>query len=140
MKFVVSNMVLSKHLQMMGGVISGNSRSLPILEDFLFEISNDRLVVSASDHEMIMSCQVEIKSQDEGRAAVPARMLQEILKSLPDQPLTFSVDSEKAVIRIESESGEYSLVGHSPDEYPQAKEVLDPQEIVVPASVLAKGD
>ena len=48
MKFIISSSTLLKQLQAISGVLSTNS-SLPILEDFLFEISEGELKVFASD-------------------------------------------------------------------------------------------
>ena len=50
MKFIVSSSQLLKQLQVLGGVINSNN-TLPILDNFLFEISENQLKVSASDLE-----------------------------------------------------------------------------------------
>ena len=54
MKFIVSSSQLLKQLQVLGGVINSNN-TLPILDNFLFEISENELKVSASDLETTMS-------------------------------------------------------------------------------------
>ena len=54
MKFIVSSSQLLKQLQVLGGVINSNN-TLPILDNFLFEISENQLKVSASDLETTMS-------------------------------------------------------------------------------------
>ena len=48
MRFVVSSSQLLKNLQKISGVISTNT-VLPILEDFLFDIDNDKLNITATD-------------------------------------------------------------------------------------------
>lgn len=53
MKFIVSSSYLLKQLQVLGGVIN-NSNTLPILDNFLFELDNNQLTVSASDLETTM--------------------------------------------------------------------------------------
>ena len=50
MKFIVSSSSLLKHLQQIGGVINANT-VLPILEDFLFEITDKKLSIVATDLE-----------------------------------------------------------------------------------------
>ena len=48
MKFIVSSSYLLKQLQVLGSVINSNN-TLPILDNFLFELNNDALTVSSSD-------------------------------------------------------------------------------------------
>ncbi|UCE70611.1 MAG: DNA polymerase III subunit beta, partial [Flavobacteriaceae bacterium] len=47
MKFIVSSSYLLKKLQVLGGVIS-TSNTLPILDNFLFDLDGTDLTVSAS--------------------------------------------------------------------------------------------
>ena len=91
MKFIVSSSYLLKQVQVLGNVIN-SSNTLPILDNFLFEIDNRALTVSASDLETTMSATLEIESESQGSVAVPARLLLEILKTFPEQPLTFTVE------------------------------------------------
>ena len=48
MKFIASSGLLLKELQMIGGIIN-NTTTLPILENFMFDINNDKLTLTASD-------------------------------------------------------------------------------------------
>ena len=91
MKFIVSSSYLLKQLQVLGGVIN-NSNPLPILDNFLFELDNSKLTVSASDLETTMSSKVDVESDSEGSIALPARLLLDTLKTFPEQPLTFVVE------------------------------------------------
>ena len=118
MKFIVSSSELSRQLQSIGGVLNSNN-TLPILDDFLFEVNKNSLVVSASDLETTVSCSLDIESKDEGSIAVPARLLLDTLKTFPEQPLTFLMDNENLGIEISSDYGKYKLTGHSSDEFPK---------------------
>jgi len=60
MKFIVSSSYLLKQLQVLGGVIN-NSNTLPILDNFLFELNHSELTVSASDLETTMSSKAKVK-------------------------------------------------------------------------------
>ncbi|HSK14138.1 MAG TPA: DNA polymerase III subunit beta, partial [Phnomibacter sp.] len=123
MKFVVSSSVLLKQLQQINGVIQSNS-VLPILEDFLFEIEENKLTVTATDLETMMRVQVEVEAREAGRVCIPARILMDTLKNLPDQPLTFNIDSNFA-IDITSDNGKYRVMGENPDNYPKGPEQDD---------------
>ena len=61
MKFIVSSTYLLKQLQVLGGVIN-NSNTLPILDNFLFDLKESKLTVSASDLETTMSTVLEVDS------------------------------------------------------------------------------
>ena len=103
MKFIVSSSYLLKQLQVLGGVIS-NSNTLPILDNFLFELEENVLKVSASDLETTMIATLEVESEDSGNIAVPARLLLDTLKTFPEQPLTF-VAGDNNTIEISSNHG-----------------------------------
>ena len=81
MKFIVSSSLLLKELQMIGGIIN-NTTTLPILENFLFDINNNKLNLTASDLETTFSTQINIESEDDGRIALPAKLLLDTLKIL----------------------------------------------------------
>ena len=74
MKFIVSSTYLLKQLQTLGGVIN-NSNTLPILDNFLFELDGKSLTVSASDLETTMTAKLDVESDDSGSIALPARLL-----------------------------------------------------------------
>ena len=65
MQFIVSSSVLLRHLQSLSGVLGGNS-SLPILDNFLFELGHGEAVISASDLETTMTTKIEVKTEDTG--------------------------------------------------------------------------
>lgn len=135
MKFIVSSSYLLKQLQVLGSVINSNN-TLPILDNFLFELDNTELKVSASDLETTMSATLEIDSESKGSVAVPAKLLLETLKTFPEQPLTFTVEDNNT-IEISSNSGKYALAYASGDEFPKAVTLEDPSSTLVPAEVLA---
>jgi DNA polymerase-3 subunit beta len=135
MKFIVSSSYLLKQLQVLGSVIN-SSNTLPILDNFLFELDNNELKVSASDLETTMLAILEIDSESRGSVAVPAKLLLETLKTFPEQPLTFTIEDNNT-IEISSNSGKYALAYASGDEFPKAVSLEDPSSTIVPADVLA---
>jgi DNA polymerase III subunit beta len=118
MKFIVSSSLLSKQLQQISGVISGNT-VLPILEDFLFEVKGKNLHLTATDLETVLNVQVEVESKVDGRICIPHKVLSDYLKNIADQPITFSIDKTFAV-EITSDNGKYKIMGENPDNFPKA--------------------
>ncbi len=135
MKFIVSSTYLLKQLQVLGGVIN-NSNTLPILDNFLFELEHSKLTVSASDLETTMASTLEVESDSEGSVAIPAKLLLETLKTFPEQPLTFVIE-ENNTIEISSNHGKYALAYASADEFPKAISLDSPSTTVIGAHILA---
>jgi DNA polymerase-3 subunit beta len=135
MKFIVSSTYLLKQLQILGGVINNNN-TLPILDNFLFQLKKDELTVSASDLETTMSAKLKVESDSEGSIAVPARLLLETLKTFPEQPLTFVVEDNNT-IELSSNHGKYALAYANGEEFPNAVELSDPSSTIIQGDVLA---
>ena len=135
MKFIVSSSYLLKQLQVLGSVIN-SSNTLPILDNFLFELVAHKLKVSASDLETTMTATLEIESDSTGSVALPAKLLLDILKTFPEQPLTFTVEDNNTV-EISSNSGKYALAYAAGEEFPSAVTLEDPSSTFMPAEVLS---
>jgi DNA polymerase-3 subunit beta len=135
MKFIVSSTYLLKQLQILGGVINNNN-TLPILDNFLFDLNQDELTVSASDLETTMSTKLKVESESEGKIAVPARLLLDTLKTFPEQPLTFVVEDNNT-IELSSNHGKYALAYASGEEFPKAVNLEDPSSTQLQGDVLA---
>jgi len=121
MKFSISSAELLKGLQVTGGTISSNP-VLPILGDFLFTIENNQLTIAATDLEVSITTRLEVNADQDGRIAIPARILQETLKALPQQPVTFQVDEDSHSVEITSAYGKYKLAGESGEDFPKLPE------------------
>lgn len=135
MKFIVSSTYLLKQLQVLGGVIS-SSNTLPILDNFLFELDHEKLTVSASDLETTMATSINVDSESKGSVAIPARLLLDTLKTFPEQPLTFVVEDNNTV-EISSNHGKYALAYADGNEFPKAVALEDPSATILKADVLA---
>src|SRR5690606_1060344 len=135
MKFIVSSSYLLKQLQVLGGVIN-NSNTLPILDNFLFDLKKNQLIVSASDLETTMSSILDVETEAEGSIAVPARLLLETLKTFPEQPLTFVVEDNHTV-EISSNHGKYALAYADANEFPKTIALENPSTATVMGDILA---
>lgn len=117
MKFSVSTGELQKVLSVTGGVIPPKS-TLPILENFLFDLSKDQLKISATDLDTALSMTLKAKGSKDGRIAIPAKRLTDTVRALPNTEVTFMVDTESKKIVMATANGEYKLTGESSDNYP----------------------
>jgi DNA polymerase III subunit beta len=121
MKFIVNSTVLQKQLSALSGVIINNP-VVPILENFLFVIEKGKLTASASDLQITMTTELNIETNDSGSIAVPAKILLETLKTLPEQPITFNIDTDSQSIELTSYKGRYKLTGERAEDFPKIPE------------------
>lgn len=121
MKFSISSSELLKQLQIASGAI-GSNPVLPILEDFLFKIENKKLTIAATDLETSISTTIEVMADDDFSVAVPAKILIDTLKALPQQPITFTVNNANWGIEITSSYGKYKLTGENGEDFPNIPE------------------
>ena len=136
MKFIVNSNVLLKELQRLNSVISSNN-TLPILDSFLFNISNNEMVIIASDLEVTMMAKISVESDSDGEIAIPARILTDTLKTFSNQPLTFIIDLNSSSIEMSSELGNYKLSGENADEFPKTPELTNSSSISLSGDILA---
>ena len=135
MKFVVSSSTLLKHLNSISGALHSNT-PLPILENFLFELNKGELKVSASDLETTMTVTLPVESKDEGKVAIPAKILLDTLKTFSEQPLSFKISDTNFQVEISSDAGKFKLTGLNGDEYPKIPVIDKPNTISMPSDVL----
>ena len=94
MKFIVSSSLLLKNLQSIIGVIN-TSNTLPILDDFLFDLKDDALTITSSDLETTMSVTLKPdKAVQNGSIAIPAKILVDTLKTFADIPVSFTINED----------------------------------------------
>jgi DNA polymerase-3 subunit beta len=135
MRIFVSSAKLLKNLQVLSGVIN-TSNTMPILDNFLFDFEGNLLKVTASDLETTMKVNIEIESQEKGLACVPARLLIDILKTLPEQPLVLEF-LENNVLKIKTDSGIYEIAYVSGLEFPKVIEMEETSRTIIPSKVLS---
>lgn len=120
MKFIVSSTGLYSHLQAVSRVINSKN-SLPILDCVLMEVKEGKITLTASDSESTLSTSFEVNDSDgEGRFAVSAKKFLDSLKEIPEQPITFDVNTSSMEITIYYQNGKYSLVGQNAEDFPLA--------------------
>tara|TARA_B110000285_G_scaffold135217_1_gene151536 strand:- start:145 stop:1260 length:1116 start_codon:yes stop_codon:yes gene_type:complete len=136
MNFVISSETLLKQLLKISGVLS-TSNSLPILDNFLFVIENGQMIVSASDAESTISTQLDVESKEKGKICIPAKLLLDVLKNLPEQPCTFSVNVDNFSIEIAYNNGKSKMVGYSGDDFPKTPTLENPSSIQITGSIIS---
>ncbi len=137
MKFSSSSVELQKVLGSIGGVIPTRS-TLPILENFLFEVSDNRLHITATDLDTSMSVALQVKNGENGTLAVPAKRLLETVRSLPNTDINFSSQGENNKVLMKTNNGEYRLTGESSENYPAVPKFKPEAEMKIGSDILSR--
>ena len=135
MRFIVSSSSLLKKLQIIGGVINSNN-TMSILENFLFELSENKLTVSASDLETTIKGVIEVESTDTASIVVPYKILIDTLKTFTEQALTFIINDNNT-IDIVSNNGKYTLAYLDSQEFPTVVEIKNANRVTLMGDILA---
>jgi DNA polymerase III subunit beta len=141
MKFVVSSTELLGHLQAISRVISSKN-TLPILDNFLFNLSGNDLEITASDLESTLITRMKLENtQGDGMIALPARILLDTLKEFSAQPLTFDINPETLAVVIISENGKFNVVGQNGVDFPALPAIKKDKkfEFTINANVMLAG-
>ena len=138
MRFTVSSTALAARLSALGRVINSKN-SLPILGDFLFEVVEGKLRLTASDSEVVMQTMMELNDTDgDGRFCVGNHDLLEAVKGISEQPITFDVDQQANIAKISYQNGMFSLPVENADEVPQPQQIGGQATTInIPTQVLA---
>ena len=112
MRFTISSTLLSSNLSALSKVINSGKNTLSILDNFLFDLSDGRLTVVASDGDNTMRAIMSLDESDGSsmKVAIPSKTVLEAVKELPDQPLVFDIDDATYNVRVSYQNGVYALV------------------------------
>ena len=141
MKFVVSSSELLGHLQAISRVISSKN-TLPILDNFLFNLSGNDLEITASDLESTLITRMKLENTDgDGTIALPARILLDTLREFSVQPLTFDINMSTMAVVISSENGKFNVVGQNGIDFPALPAIKKDKKFsfVINADVILAG-
>ncbi len=123
MRLTISSTTLASRLSALSKVFSSKN-SLPILDCYLFEVNGNRLTITASDSENIMTTNIQLEETSEnGVFAVNNQTILDAVKELPEQPLTLDVDMSTFAIKVIYQNGVYNFTGQSGEEFPKFQSI-----------------
>lgn len=135
MNFEVSSSQLLSELVIGSGAIGPNP-VIPILDDYLFDLNDNTLTITSTNLETTITSTLTVAGSENGRIAVPAKTLLETLKALPDQPISFVLDTDTNGITLKSKFGEYKLAGDNPEDFPELPSEENTNALTLDAKVL----
>lgn len=112
---------------------------MPILEDFLLDLSGDVLKLTVSDLETTIHTSLEVNGHEDGKIAVRGKILSDTLKAIPDQPVEFTKEADSKILTIKTSNGEYKLACDDYEEFPQIPETHTSHSVTIPLETMQKG-
>lgn len=137
MKVICARKDLFEGVQTAARAVSART-SLPILGHLLITAEDDKLRIAATDLEIGMECIVEASVQEPGSLTAPARVLSEVLASLPETDVALSVDDTNTV-SIKAATSDFSILGLPPEEFPMLPEVREEVSFSIERDALREG-
>ncbi len=125
MRLTVSSTALAGRLSSLAKVFNSKN-SMPILDCYLFEVSNGTLTITASDSENIMRTQIQLEEADsDGNFAINNKTILDAVKELPEQPLVLDVDMSSFAVKVIYQNGIYNFTAQNGEEFPRLQPLQD---------------
>ena len=128
MKFYIEKKILLNSLQILSKATPIRS-TLPIISSALFTIVDNKLNIRATDLEISINIECEIENHENGSIAIPLAKLLEITNVLPNDIINFLI-SDIGKVNINCSKGEYTIMGHSSDEFPAEQQLENSQTLI----------
>lgn len=138
MKFQVNSADLKSVLALVKGVVS-QKNTLPILDNYLFTLSDGKLKIEATDLETAIETKIDVASEGEGRIAINAKQINEFLNLFDAEIMTFDINIGTCSINITSASGKYKIAGVSAEDFPNKADGENESVYEIPSSVILSG-
>ena len=121
MEFKVNSKELEKLLSKIIPAVPTRT-PMPILENFLFEVKDGQLTIYATDLEISLKSSLNIVADENIKIVVPARLLNDVVRSLKDTTIHFKLIANKK-INIVTDMGKYTISYLDADEFPEIPSV-----------------
>ncbi len=137
MKFSILQNDLLEALQIVSGVVPTRSTT-PILENILFDANDSLLKITSTDLEISITTHVTpIKIEKNGSIALPAKVIIEMIRSLPEIPVHFELD-ENNRMKIKTEKGLYQIAGVLKENFPEIPTFSNERVVEIESNVLKR--
>jgi DNA polymerase III subunit beta len=134
MEITVSKFELLRELTATQGVVERKT-TIPILSNYLFEASADKLSLTATDLDLSLRTACSAKVKKEGSCTIPARKLHDYVKLLPDADITIKL-LENHWVSIRCGRSNTKMVGMARSNFPSLPQFPTAGVVKIPAGVL----
>jgi DNA polymerase-3 subunit beta len=134
LEITVSKFELLRELTATQGVVERKT-TIPILSNYLFEASADKLSLTATDLDLSLRTSCNAKVRKEGSCTIPARKLYDYVKLLPDAEITIKL-LENHWVSIRCGRSNTKMVGMAKSNFPSLPVFPAAGVVKIPAQVL----
>ena len=110
--------------------------TIPALEGILI-VADEKLSLTGFDLEVGINTTSEAYIEEKGRIVINGRLLSDIIRKLPDNIITVSVN-EKLYVTITCGVSVFNLIGISPNDYPELPQVPQERYTTLPQNTLKR--
>ena len=110
--------VFSKKLTLVSRGVSARS-TIQLLGGILLQAGGEAIKLSATDMEISIQTSAPAEIEEEGRVVIPARIFNDIVRSLPAGRFSLEYDSSGGTVRLAAGENEYRIRAYAADDFPQ---------------------
>ncbi len=137
MKISVSQSELASAISISSRAVSPSS-ILPILSGAKIVVEKDFAYISATDLEITIHSATPAKIEEEGKTVIPARLLADVVKSVPEGQLRITADHGEGQVLIECGKIKYNIKELPIEDYPQLPEWRGNESITLTGGSLSE--
>jgi len=137
MQFEVAKQVLLKAIANVNGAVE-KKNTIPVLQNIKIEAKDDKVVLLATDMDILVTSSFESDMKTSGSTTVPAQMFFDIVRKIPDGSSVMISQDSPTIMQIKSGKSKYSLPCIDASEFPNLSEGELSEEIEVEAEKFAK--
>jgi DNA polymerase-3 subunit beta len=118
MRAVCNTGTFGKKLALVSRGVSSRS-TIQLLGGILLEAGGEVMRLSATDMEISVQTSSPAEVEEEGRVVIPARIFNDIVRSLPGGRFSLEHDSSAGTVRLAAGENEYRIRAYAADDFPQ---------------------
>jgi DNA polymerase-3 subunit beta len=135
MKVTCAQESLAKTLSIVGRAVATKS-TLPVLANVLVATEDSKLKLAATNLEIAMTCWIAANVEEEGSITIPARLLSELVASMPNEKVSINLNTKTNSINIKCNRYQANIKGIDPDEFPPIPKVGEETRLTIDPKVL----
>lgn len=135
MRAVCNTDAFGKKLALATRGVSARS-AIQVLGGILLEAGDGKMKLSATDMELSIQTSSPAEVEEEGRVVIPARIFNDIVRSLPSGQLTLEHDQAGGTVKLTAGSKEYSIRAYAAEDFPQLPQFDDDNSFTMSGELL----
>lgn len=137
MQFEVAKQSLLKAISNVNGAVE-KKNTIPVLQNIKIEVNDDKVVLLATDMDILVTSSFEVDMKTSGTTTIPAQMFFDIVRKIPDGSKIMISQESDTIMQIKSGKSKYNLPCIDAAEFPNLSEGELGAEIEIDAEKFSK--